>query len=410
MVPIRGEWIKFFDDEDKLLHFRQWGLVSPKAKALCPVMCVDGYFDAPIPCEVVGYRGEYTAVIELGDGFHAIHSDYLVEMQPRVISSAVENVPRGKTFVEILSDYVVLDIETTGVSCSEDEIIEIAAARYQYGKLICNYQTYVKPTIAIPPEVEVLTGISVHDVENAPSPVDILPHFTTFIGNLPLIGHNILRFDIKFLSNAFGIQFANPLVDTLPMAKEAFPLLPRHKLQYLKDTLQLESLDSHRALNDVYITNALLWACLAPRRYEARMFKAFLDNKISRHKTSGRNAKRNSSYRSKINYKDITPTCAEIDSSSSLFGKTIAFTGNLSFSREEAMQMAVNKGAVLKNSISSKLNYLVVGKQDLEIVGEKGMSSKEVKAKELNQAGKAQICIITETEVVSLVTKGGLTT
>ena len=60
MVPIRGEWIKFFDDEDKLLHFRQWGLVSPKAKVLCPVMCVDGYFDAPIPCEVVGYRGEAT--------------------------------------------------------------------------------------------------------------------------------------------------------------------------------------------------------------------------------------------------------------------------------------------------------------------------------------------------------------
>lgn len=410
MVPIRGEWTEFADHEDKLLHYRQWGLVSPKAKSLCPVMCVDGFFDAPIPCEVVGYRGEHTAVIELEDGFHAIHGEHLAELQPRVPSGAVENLTRGTTFTEVLSDYIVLDIETTGLSRTNDDILEIATARYQYGKLVDEFHSFVKPTIKIPDEVTDLTGITQEDVENAPTPEEISPKLFAFIGNLPIIGHNILSFDIKFLSYTFCVQFKNPIIDTLIIAKDSFSLLPCHKLQYLKDTLQLESLDSHRALNDVYITNALLWACLAPKRYEARMFKAFLDNKLSEHKTYTRNARRNFSYRTKVNYKDISPTCSEIDSSSSLFGKTIAFTGSLSFSREEAMQMAVNKGAILKNSISSKLHYLVVGKQDLEIVGAKGMSSKEVKANELNQAGKAHICIITEAEFISLVAKGGPTT
>lgn len=408
MVPIKGEWTKFSDELDKIKFFRKWGLVSPKSETLCPVMCVDGYFDFPIPCEVVGYQGENWAVIQLDDGYHSIYGEYLAELQPRVPSCSISNLPRRKTFTDVLSDYVVLDIETTGLNPTQDEIIEIAAARYQYGKLVSEYQTFVKPTVEIPHDVEVLTGISQKDVEHAPSLVEIRTKFFKFIGDLPLIGHNILRFDIKFLSAAFDMQFRNTIVDTIPIAKDSFPLLPNHKLQYLKDTLQLDTLASHRALNDVYITNSLLWACFAPRRYEAKVTKAFWDNKLSNPSTeSTSKSQRHRSSWKKVDVKNIKPICKNIDANSPLYCKNIAFTGHLTIPRESAMQMAVNAGATLKTSVSTKLHYLVVGKQDMDLVGEDGMSSKQEKAHELNQSGKAEINIITEEEFIALVKKEG---
>ena len=72
------------------------------------------------------------------------------------------------------------------------------------------------------------------------------------------------------------------------------------------------------------------------------------------------------------------------------------------------MQMAVDAGAILKTTVSSKTGYLVVGKQDITIVGMDGMSSKEEKAHELNNSGKAHIQIIDEQEFLQLVKKEGL--
>lgn len=79
------------------------------------------------------------------------------------------------------------------------------------------------------------------------------------------------------------------------------------------------------------------------------------------------------------------------------------FTGELSIDRAAAMQMAVDVGAVVKSGVSGKTDYLVVGTQDLALVGADGMSSKEEKAYALNQAGKAHIQIIREQEFIDLV-------
>ena len=71
-------------------------------------------------------------------------------------------------------------------------------------------------------------------------------------------------------------------------------------------------------------------------------------------------------------------------------------------SRAEAMQIAVNSGAVVKTSVSRKTDYLVVGKQDLTLVGDDGRSTKEEKAYALNADGKAVIQIIDEAEFLRL--------
>lgn len=283
MVPIKGEWTPFSDIEEKLKYLRLWGLIPPKSKIERPIMVVDGYFSAPEPCDVVGYKDEYWAVIRMKDGYHAIFGDYLAELQP----DAMQKLPRGMCFAEILRDYIVLDIETTGLSRREHEIIEFAAIRYSYGKETSRFHTMIKPNTPIPAGITKLTGITDADVEDAPTWDAVAGSILEFLGNAPLIGHNSITFDFPFLTEKLGQDLPNPKLDTLYMARKAFPLMPNCKLDYLKTVLNLSAGKSHRADSDVETTNALLWACLAPRRHESSMYNAYLDDKMG-HTTKGR--------------------------------------------------------------------------------------------------------------------------
>lgn len=412
MVPISGEWTPFEDLNDQIAHYRLWGLIPSKSKKLRPIMVVDGYFGTPEPCEVVGHQGENYAVIRLSDGFHAIHGEYLAELQP----SAQQKIPTGMCFAEILSNYIVLDIETTGFSYDNDRIIEIAAIAYKYGNKLSEFHSMINPGRLIPKDVVSLTGISQENVDSAPTLEDIKDSFFQFIGDSPIVGHNALAFDIPFLSKQFSAPIENLVIDTLPMSRKAFDLLPHHNLSYLNTVLELESAGSHRALNDVETTNKLLWACLAPRRYASHVHDAFLQHRLSGGRSAHKSRKLSENPKKsmpktafeKVSIKSISPSCPCDDSSSPLCGKSVVFTGSLSISREDAMQMAVDAGAILKTTVSSKTGYLVVGKQDITIVGMDGMSSKEEKAHELNNSGKARIQIIDEQEFLQLIKKEGL--
>ena len=107
----------------------------------------------------------------------------------------------------------------------------------------------------------------------------------------------------------------------------------------------------------------------------------------------------------KARVQDIVPSVSSFDESAPLFGKTIVFTGTLRQSRTLAWQRAADAGAIVKNTISAKVDYLVVGKQDCEIVGADGMSGKEEKAYALNESGKGHIEIIDEDKFLALVGK-----
>lgn len=405
MVPIKGTWTPFKNFQDQLEHYRLWGLIPDKSKALRPVMVTDGYWGIPEPCDVVGYQGDKWAVIKLNDSCHCIHGEYLTELQP----VAFQRLPFGMCFVEILSKYVVVDIETTGFDYNNDRIIEIAAVSYEYGKKVAEFTSLVNPDMLIPPEIINLTGITQEMVSQAPSLAEVERIFLDFIGNLPIIGHNAVTFDIPFLNRQLSVKLSNAVIDTLPMARKVFDRLPSHKLEYLNVVLQLGISASHRALHDVEATNALLWACLSPRRYENAVNKAYLDDRLCgtvsrKHDNKAKSKSHPVKGRfEKVDIKSIVPSCVCSSSSGPLFGKQIVFTGSLSIPREEAMQLAVDAGAILKSSVSSKTNYLVVGQQDITIVGMEGKSSKEEKAEMLNLSGKASINVICEKEFLDLV-------
>lgn len=107
----------------------------------------------------------------------------------------------------------------------------------------------------------------------------------------------------------------------------------------------------------------------------------------------------------KIKISDLVAATTEFDEKHPFYGKNIVFTGNLySFSRKEAMQQVLDVGGIVKSSVSRSTDYLVVGIQDKNLVGEDGLSTKEEKAYELNGKGY-QIKFLSEEEFTALLEK-----
>lgn len=164
-----------------------------------------------------------------------------------------------------VQDFVVVDVETTGLNPEEDEIIEFAGIRSIGGNLEA-FSTFVFPVHRIPPEITKITGIRNIDVLNAPLIKDIAPKILGFIQGLPVVAHNA-PFDVKFLAAAFkkikadiDIQY----IDTVTLSRVAFPDMPNYKLATLIQELHLiDGEQQHRAGSDVKATLNLFEQCRA---------------------------------------------------------------------------------------------------------------------------------------------------
>lgn len=157
---------------------------------------------------------------------------------------------------ERLNKYVVFDLETTGLHPRKDEIVEIGAVKVSDGVIVDTFSTLVKPKKGISAEVSEINGITDEMLSDAPSINLVLPKFKKFIGNCTLVGHNV-EFDCRFVYIAFarfGIKFTNKYVDTLEMARKAYPQLDDHKLGTLCGYLNIENETAHRALSDTKAT------------------------------------------------------------------------------------------------------------------------------------------------------------
>lgn len=109
----------------------------------------------------------------------------------------------------------------------------------------------------------------------------------------------------------------------------------------------------------------------------------------------------------KVSISEITASTDVFNENHAFYEKNVVFTGDLhSLDRKAAMQLVVNAGGIIKSSVSSKTNYLVVGIQDKQLVGSAGISSKEKKAFELKEKGK-DIEILNEQTFLQLAKKDG---
>ena len=152
-----------------------------------------------------------------------------------------------------LKNYIVIDTETTGLSAQRDHIIEISALKIKNGQIIENYTSLVNPGIMIPKSSIKIHGITDDMVKDAPTIDQVLPEFLDFIGNQPLIGHN-LSFDLRFINSYLDKNINHNLADTMLIARRKLSFLPNHKLITLIEYFKLGENQEHRSLSDCIYT------------------------------------------------------------------------------------------------------------------------------------------------------------
>ncbi len=149
--------------------------------------------------------------------------------------------------------FVCIDLETTGLQAHSDAIIEVGAVKFQGGAVLERYQTFVNPgRRQIPTFIQQLTSISPAQIERAPAFEQIVAEFADFVGDLPVVGHNI-AFDLGFL-RSHGLPLSNPSYNTWDLASIFLPTLPEYNLVALAKHLGLDHSQAHRATADAETT------------------------------------------------------------------------------------------------------------------------------------------------------------
>lgn len=140
----------------------------------------------------------------------------------------------GKKLNKYVSDYVIFDLETTGVSVTNDEVIEISAVKVANGIVVDEFTSLVNPGMPIPFYASEVNGITDDMVNDYPSFDVVLKSFLDFVGDNVLVGHNIHRFDMKFIlrdsEKYFGKTISNDYIDTLQLARVYLPDMDSHTL------------------------------------------------------------------------------------------------------------------------------------------------------------------------------------
>lgn len=180
----------------------------------------------------------------------------------------------GKRLAKYVPDYVVFDLETTGVNTQRDAIIEISAVNVKGGAVVDTFSTLVDPGRPIPRAASAVNHITDEMVAGAPDITTVFPQFLTFVGSSVLVGHNIQSFDLQFLNQAsmdlYQKVLDNDYIDTLYMARNCLPQLSHHRLVDLAAYFRISAEGAHRALND----------CIMNQKCFEEMAKLYKDEKV----------------------------------------------------------------------------------------------------------------------------------
>ena len=309
-------------------------------------------------------------------------------------------------------DFIAVDFETA--NNRYDSACAIGIACVSGGEVITTVYSLLRPDGDFSPQNIAIHGITGDDVKDAPTFEDIWPEISPFFGPVAVVAHNAI-FDMSVLKRSMPewcltrVDFK--YIDTVSLCRD---LVPGGKdLENCAYHLGVPLENHHNAKDDATACAKIAIECI--KRYEADNLGdlCFALPNVKIHNFSDLNAGESyGTYSSETNHKpkitksprvsEIKCTADCIDSTNPLCGKAIVFTGELSIERAEAMQIAVNAGAVVRSGVSKKTDYLVVGVQDKQLVGEDGLSGKEEKAYALNESGAAHIEIIDEATFLAL--------
>lgn len=167
---------------------------------------------------------------------------------------------KGDSLLQSFDNYVAVDLETTGLNPSDEEIIEFAAVRVVNGQVADTFSSLANPRREISEEITKITGITNEMLKDAPDVADVLKDFLAFVGDSVVVGHNV-NFDINFIYDScerHGLgTFSNNFVDTMRISRKCTVGARNHKLDTLLKHYGIVNDNAHRALSDTMCTQQL---------------------------------------------------------------------------------------------------------------------------------------------------------
>ena len=183
-------------------------------------------------------------------------------------SSKVEKRLAAKRFAKsrkktlaLPDTYLVVDVETTGLSAETDEIIEIGSIKVVERESTDTFQAFIRTEVVVPEQISRLTGITNETIlREGRNLEEVIRDYRKFAGSLPIVSHNSV-FDMSFLRKAYekcGYSLpTNLYIDTLRMARKFLNDAPDYKLGTLAEYFHIEQIDLHRGLTDCEVTKQL---------------------------------------------------------------------------------------------------------------------------------------------------------
>lgn len=178
---------------------------------------------------------------------------YMVDDELKYIKNPI-NTPLNK------AKYVVLDLETTGLSCLYNRMIEFGAVKIENGLEVGRMDILVNPGVPIPQKIIEITNITNEMVKDKPTAKEALPKIVEFLGDAILVTHNA-DFDFNFLQEELRRNnmplLTNPVIDTLALSRYLFPESRNHRLGSLCRNIDVEYDEdaAHRADYDASVLN-----------------------------------------------------------------------------------------------------------------------------------------------------------
>ncbi len=357
-------------------------------------------------------------------------------------------------------DYIVFDLETSGLNSKTAEIVEISAIKVKDTNIIGKFTSLVKPLNPINEASSKINGITDSMLTNERSIEIVLPEFINFIGNSRLLGYNISTFDIPILqrfSKNLNITFNNDYIDILYLAREKMSFLPNISLSTVASYFTINTCGAHRALRDCEITKECYEKLLSfePPALDAKMQKQFhinytdqtkalqqlhvlllgiiSDDKLTEEEIYSLNTwlNENKHLCGQFPYDRVATVVSEsladgileqseLDEMLMLFkeythpissdsldffefnNKSFCLTGNFENGEKNKIEALITqKGGIIKSSVSSKTDFVVVGALGSPDWSCGNYGNKIKKAKEVQAAG-GKVKIITEADLFNL--------
>lgn len=172
----------------------------------------------------------------------------------------IQQIQKSRLRQQSSEEYIVLDLETTGLDPFKDHILEIAAIKIEGGQETSHYSSLIRD-VMIPQSIQQLTGITEEMLQEEGHTMEqVLREVLEFMGKTRIVSHNA-AFDMGFLRTECkrqGIKmFHNPVTDTLPLARRRISEVDDYKLLTLSKYFAFDINGVHRALMDCRLTHRL---------------------------------------------------------------------------------------------------------------------------------------------------------